>query len=93
MHKLRDMLVEIQNGDLSHEDLNLIIQSVELKRQYLSRKAIRQFTIGDRVEFTSSRTGKVLAGKVFKVNIKYVVCDTALGKYRVPATMLTKQEA
>jgi hypothetical protein len=92
MHKLRDMLVEIQNGDLSHEDLNLIIQSVKLKRQYLSRKAIRQFTIGDRIQFIS-KGGLPIGGKVVKVNIKYVVCDTALGKYRVPATMLTKQEA
>ena len=92
MHKLRDMLVEIQNGDLSHEDLNLIIQSVKLKRQYLSRKAIRQFTIGDRIQFIN-KAGLPIGGKVVKVNIKYVVCDTALGKYRVPATMLTKQEA
>ena len=92
MHKLRDMLVEIQNGDLSHEDLNLIIQSVKLKRQYLSRKAIRQFTIGDRIQFIS-KPGFPIDGTVVKVNIKYVVCDTALGKYRVPATMLTKQEA
>jgi hypothetical protein len=92
MNNLRDILVEIQNGDLNIDDLNLIIEAVKLKRQYFSRKAIRQFKIGDRIQFIS-KAGLPIGGKVVKVNIKYVVCDTALGKYRVPATMLTKQEA
>jgi hypothetical protein len=41
------------------------------------------------VKFTSSRDGSVYTGKVRKINIKYVIVDTARGGFRVPASMLT----
>ena len=37
--------------------LQEVIEAVQLKRQYLAKQAIKQFTIGDMVQFTSKRTG------------------------------------
>ena len=37
--------------------LQEVIEAVQLKRQYLARQAIKQFTKGDMVQFTSKRTG------------------------------------
>ena len=91
MNTVRQIVSAIHSLD-SNDELNQVIEAVKLKRQYLSRTAVRQFKIGDRIQFIS-KGGLPIGGTVVKVNIKYVVCDTALGKYRVPATMLTKQEA
>ena len=37
--------------------LQEVIEAVQLKRQYLAKQAIKQFTVGDMVQFTSKRTG------------------------------------
>ena len=73
----------------TNDELNQIVDAVKLKRQYLSKQAVRKFRVGDKIQFTS-RSGVPVGGTVKKVNIKYVVCDTPLGQYRVPATMLEK---
>ena len=77
---------------MDSDQLNEIVEAIKLKRQHLSRQAIRGFQIGDMVQFTSSRTGGTINGTVKKVNRKYVVVSTHIGgeKWRVPATMLTK---
>lgn len=71
----------------SNDELNQIIEAVKLKRQYLSRQAVRSFRVGDSIRFTR-KSGHTVTGTVQKVNIKYVICDTNAGRYRVPATML-----
>ena len=71
--------------------LQEVIEAVQLKRQYLAKQAIKKFTIGDMVQFTSQRTGGKVNGTVEKVNRKYVIVSTHIGgeKWRVPASMLT----
>ena len=73
----------------TNDELNQIIEAVKLKRQYLSKQAVKSFRVGDKIQFTS-RGGVPVGGTVHKVNIKYVVCDTPVGRYKVPATMLEK---
>lgn len=73
----------------TNDELNQIVEAVKLKRQYLSRQAVKSFRVGDKIQFTS-RGGVPVGGTVQKVNIKYVVCDTPIGRYKVPATMLEK---
>ena len=72
--------------------LQEIVEAVQLKRQYLARQAIKNFIVGDMVQFTSRRTGGKVNATVEKVNKKYVIVSTHIGgeKWRVPATMLTK---
>ena len=72
--------------------LQEIVEAVQLKRQYLAKQAIKNFIVGDMVQFTSKRTGGKVNATVEKVNKKYVIVSTHIGgeKWRVPATMLTK---
>jgi len=72
--------------------LQEIVEAVQLKRQYLAKQAIRNFVVGDMVQFQSRRTGGKVNATVEKVNKKYVIVSTHIGgeKWRVPATMLTK---
>ena len=71
--------------------LQEVIEAVQLNRQYLAKQAIKKFTIGDMVQFTSKRTGGKVNATVEKVNRKYVIVSTHIGgeKWRVPASMLT----
>ena len=91
MKKIQDIITGIHNIQ-TNEDLNLIVEAVKLKRQYLERTAVRQFVVGEKVQFTN-RKGMPVGGTIRKINRKYIVVDTPVGGYRVPATMLTSQEA
>jgi len=76
---------------MNNDELNQVVEAIKLKRQHLSRQAVRKFTVGDMVQFKSSKTGGRVNATVEKVNRKYVVVSTHIGgeKWRVPATMLT----
>lgn len=77
---------------MDNEQLKEVADAIQLKRQYLAKQAIKNFIVGDMVQFTSSRTGGKVNATVEKVNKKYVIVSTHIGgeKWRVPATMLTK---
>ena len=76
---------------MNNEQLKEVAEAIQLKRQYLAKQAIRNFVVGDMVQFTGKTGGRVNA-TVEKVNKKYVIVSTHIGgeKWRVPATMLTK---
>ena len=82
-----ELIYQMDSGQLQQ-----VIEAVQLKRQHLARQAIRNFVVGDMVQFTSKRTGGKVDATVEKVNKKYVIVSTHIGgeKWRVPATMLTK---
>lgn len=88
MNSVRQAITAIHSLE-TNDELNQVIEAVKLKRQYLARQAVRSFIVGDKVQFTS-RGGVPVGGTVKKVNRKYIIVDTALGGYRVPATMLEK---
>ena len=77
---------------MNSDQLKEVADAIQLKRQYLAKQAIKNFIVGDMVQFTSSRTGGKINATVEKVNKKYVIVETHIGgeKWRVPATMLTK---
>ena len=76
---------------MNNDELNQVVDAIRLKRRYLAKQAIREFKIGDMVQFTSKRTGGRVNATVEKVNRKYVIVSTHIGgeKWRVPASMLT----
>jgi uncharacterized protein YwbE len=65
-----------------------MIDAVKWNRTNLAKQIKRSITIGDNVEFTSSKTGRLTRGFVKKVAIKYVTVDTGPTVWRVPANML-----
>jgi len=77
---------------MDDNQLQQVIEAIQLKRTHLAKQAIRNFVVGDMVQFTSRRTGGKVNATVKKVNKKYVIVSTHIGgeQWRVPATMLTK---
>lgn len=90
----------IISGDFTNDELNEIARSIQFARSDLAAKAKRQLTVGDTVEFTSSKTRGVIQGTVEKINKKYVIVHESStnganlmfggNKWRVPAEMLSK---
>jgi hypothetical protein len=78
----------IISGALSNVELSSIIDAVKYARAQLTRRNKAAMMLGDSVEFTNSRTGRVMRGHVKKIAIKYVTVDTGAGSWRVPASML-----
>jgi hypothetical protein len=73
----------------TNTELSSMIDAVKWNREHLARQIKRSISIGDNVEFTSSKTGRLTRGFVTKVAIKYVTVNTGMGMWKVPANMLT----
>jgi hypothetical protein len=87
---ITDVNGAILYGNFTNTELNSIIDAVKYARSRITEQAKRNLRIGDQVSFTSSKTGRVMQGKVTKVAIKYVTVSTLQGMWKVPANMLTK---
>ena len=89
MQKLK--LVDVLN-DILHMDrdaVDRVISAVKMRRDQLHFANTKTFKTGDRVKFTSSRTGVVMAGTVSRVKIKYVVVNCDNGQtWNIPGGML-----
>ena len=73
----------------TNTELSSMIDAVRWNKDQLAKQIKRSISIGDNVEFTSSKTGRLTRGFVTKVAIKYVTVNTGMGLWRVPANMLT----
>ena len=73
----------------TNTELSSMIDAVKWNREQLSKRIKRSIGVGDNVEFTSSKTGRLTRGFVTKVAIKYVTVNTGMGLWRVPANMLS----
>lgn len=73
-------------------ELRSMIDSVQWNRSRLRERIKRSIMLGDNVEFTSSKSGRLMRGHVTKIAIKYVTVNTGLGLWKVPANMLTVVE-
>ena len=74
----------------TNTELSSMIDAVKWNRDHLAKQIKRSITTGDNVEFTSSKTGRLMRGFVTKVAIKYVTVSVpGWGSWKVPANMLT----
>ena len=87
--KAFEQAIEAINRIDSTEEIRDLFDAIRLRQTFLGNKTIRQLTVGDAVTY-EGRNGHT-KGRVVKINRKYVLVDTANGKWRVPATMLTKE--
>ena len=83
---------EILSGAFTNDELSSIIDSIKYARARLAKQSIRALSMGDNVQFTSSKTGQTVTGFVTKIGIKYVTVRTLGGMWRVPANMLSVVE-
>ena len=71
----------------SNEELNTLNEYIKMRRQQITKSVVRSVVKGDKVTFTSR--GTVYNGTVVDVKIKNLIVQTQLGRYRVPASMVT----
>ena len=86
MVDLRNILVDIRNGDLNNDDLNLIIEAVKYKRAQNGRKAANTLRIGERVSF-NGKNGPVV-GTLEQIKIKKAIVVSGMTRWNVPLAML-----
>jgi hypothetical protein len=92
MRTIQEINQAIMFGDFTNIELTSMIDAVKWKRATLAKLTKASLSIGDNVNFTSSKTGMNVTGVVTKIAIKYVTVKTAQGLWRVPANMLEKVE-
>jgi small-conductance mechanosensitive channel len=78
----------IISGNFNTEQLSQVIEAVKFARAKLTEQTKRNLTIGDNVNFNSSKLGRNVTGVVTKIAIKYVTVRTNQGLWKVPANML-----
>jgi uncharacterized protein YwbE len=86
---IKQVNTAIMLGTWTDIELRSMIDAVMWNRANLAKQIKRSMTVGDNVEFTSSKTGRLTRGFVTKIAIKYVTVNTGQGLWRVPANMLT----
>ena len=86
---IRQVNQAIMFGKWTNTELSSMIDAVKWARASLAKSVKNQLSIGDTVEFTSTKNGMRYAGTVQKIAIKYVTVSTAKGQWRVPASMLS----
>jgi tRNA(Ile2) C34 agmatinyltransferase TiaS len=86
MADLRSILIDIRNGTLTNDDLNLIIEAVKFKRTQNGRQAARTLRIGEQVTFTG-KNGTVV-GRLEQIKIKKAIVVSGMTRWNVPLSML-----
>ena len=93
MRTVQEINTAIITGGLTNDELVSVIDAVKFARSRLTQLTKFSLKVGDGVQFTSTKTGMTLQGRVEKIAIKYVTVRTNQGAWRVPANMLTKTVA
>ena len=75
-------------GTFTNEELQSVIEAVKYARAKLGKQTKRSLSVGDNVQWVSSRNGLTVKGTVRKIAIKNVQVATAQGIWNVPANML-----
>ena len=88
MLTIQDVNRAIMLQEWTNTELSSMIDAVKWNRERLAKRIKYSITVGDNVEFTSSKTGRAMRGFVTKVAIKYVTVNTGMGLWKVPANML-----
>jgi hypothetical protein len=89
MLSIQDVNRAIMLQEWTNTELSSMIDAVKWNRSRLTERTKATLCVGDNVEFTSSKTGRLTRGFITKIAIKYVTVNTGMGLWRVPANMLT----
>ncbi len=88
------MLTVTQLNSMSVQDLlklnKQVVAIVKEKQRMDNRVASVCLMAGDEVTYTSGKFGTTVKGKIIEVKRTKVVVQSNIGRYLVPASMLTK---
>jgi hypothetical protein len=88
MNAIDNVTQAIMFGNFSNEDLEAVSQAIRYRRAQLGREVKRAMAPGVTVKFYHSRQGRDITGTVNRIKQKYILVDTAQGRYNVPANLL-----
>jgi hypothetical protein len=79
---------ELMSGTLTNDDIEQVAQALKYARAQVGRQIKRQLHPGLSVKFYHPKQNFYIAGTVNRIKQKYVLVDTARGRYNVPANLL-----
>jgi len=82
------IITELMSGSLTNDDIERVAQALKHARAQVGRAVKRQLTPGVSVKFYHPKQNFYIAGTVNRIKQKYVLVDTARGRYNVPANLL-----
>ena len=88
MTTINQVTQAIMFGDFTNEQLNAITQAMKYRRAQLSTEAKRSMAPGVVVKFYHPKQERDITGTVNRIKQKYILVDTAQGRYNVPANLL-----
>ncbi len=87
---IQNINTAIINGSWTNAELMSMTDAIRFARKRLTERNKATLSLGDTVNFTSTKTGRNVTGTVIKIAIKYVTVRTLEGLWKVPANMLNK---
>ncbi len=88
MNSVDNVTQAIMYGNFSNEDLEAVSQAIRYRRAQLGREVKRAMAPGVTVKFYHPKQGRDITGTVNRIKQKYILVDTAQGRYNVPANLL-----
>jgi hypothetical protein len=82
------IVTELMSGALTNDDIEQVAQALKYARAQVGREVKRQLAPGASVKFYHPKQNFYIAGTVNRIKQKYVLVDTARGRYNVPANLL-----
>jgi hypothetical protein len=82
------IVTELMSGALTNDDIEQVAQALKYARAQVGREVKRQLAPGASVKFYHPKQNFYIAGTVNRIKQKYVLVDTAKGRYNVPANLL-----
>jgi hypothetical protein len=88
MNTIDQVTQAIMFGDFDNQQLEAVAQAMKYRRAQLSKEAKRAMAPGITVKFYHPKQGRDITGTVNRIKQKYILVDTAQGRYNVPANLL-----
>lgn len=88
MPSISEINNEIMHGTFTNDQLESIAHALKYRRAQISREIKREARTGAKVKFYHPKLGTDVFGTVDRVKQKYILVQTAQGRYNVPANLL-----
>lgn len=85
---VNQIVTELMSGTLSNDDIERVAQALKYARAQVGKTIKRQLSPGVSVKFFHPKQNFYIAGTVNRIKQKYILVDTAQGRYNVPANLL-----
>jgi len=85
---VNQIVSELMSGTLTNDDIEQVAQALKYARAQVGKTIKRQLSPGVSVRFYHPKKNFYIAGTVDRIKQKYVLVNTAQGRYNVPANLL-----